>query len=61
MTTEVTRNFLKTPRCHTTMNLIVDAATRAADEAAREHGLSERQREIVLRLAAGALLWLPKL
>jgi hypothetical protein len=61
MTTELTRAFLKTPRCHAAMNSIIDATVRAVDEAAKEHGLSERQREIVLRLAASALLWLPRL
>jgi hypothetical protein len=34
MTTEVTRQFLKTPRCHAAMNSIIDATVLAVDEAA---------------------------
>ena len=53
--------FLRTDKAHKGQNDIVAAAVHAADEVAREHGLSEREREIVLRLAAGAILWLPRL
>ncbi len=56
-----TLTFLRTDKAHKGQNDIVAAAVHAADEVAREHGLSEREREIVLRLAAGAILWLPRL
>jgi hypothetical protein len=61
MTHEPTLRFLRTDKAHRAQTAIVSAAVRAADEVAGEMGLSEREREIVLRLAAGALLWLPKL
>ncbi len=61
MSSPSTLAFLKAEKSHRAQNRIIDAAIHAADEVAREHGLSEREREIVLRLAAGALLWLPKL
>jgi hypothetical protein len=61
MTSTSTLTFLRAPRCHKAQTAIIEAAVHAADEIAGEMGLSEREREIVLRLAAGALLWLPKL
>jgi hypothetical protein len=61
MTSTSTLTFLRTSRCHKAQNAIVAAAVHAADEVAAEMGLSERQREIVLKLGASALLWLPKL
>jgi DNA-binding CsgD family transcriptional regulator len=57
MTSVSTLAFLRTSKAHKAQTEIV----AAADEVAGEMGLSEREREIVLRLAAGALLWLPKL
>jgi hypothetical protein len=61
ITHQATLTFLKTARCHSATDTIVEAAARAASEVAHEHGLSDREREIVLRLAAGALFWLPRL
>jgi hypothetical protein len=61
MTTASTLDFLKSARCHAASADLMAAITSAANEIARAHGLSERESEIVLRHAASALLWLPKL